>query len=187
MSTLRTPAMEDPVLNIRQLPRQPQYALRGSIIAAWSARKTRRLIQIALLLTFIPLVCVLFAGIYINFNRTNLPDLDGFIRFQPPTMGHVYDEKGHVLAELGRERREIIQYEGIPVVLREAILSAEDKNFFSHSGVDYSVFPRMFSKTNVRALIARFMGSDSKGTIEHEAVFPQGGSTITQQLVRGYF
>jgi penicillin-binding protein 1A len=179
--------MEERVLNIRQLPRQLQYALRGSIVAVWSACKTRRLVQIALLLTVIPLVCVLFAGIYINFNRTNLPDLDGFIRFQPPTMGHVYDAKGHVLAELGRERREVIQYEGIPVVLREAILSAEDKNFFSHSGVDYSVFPRMLSKTNVRALIARLMGWDSKGALEHAAVFPQGGSTITQQLVRGYF
>ena len=70
-------------------------------------------------------------------------------------MGHVYDAKGHVLAELGRERREITQYEGIPVVLRQAILSAEDKNFFSHSGVDYSVFPRMLSKTSIRALIGR--------------------------------
>jgi penicillin-binding protein 1A len=130
---------------------------------------------------------VFFAGIYINFNRMNLPDLDGFIRFEPPTMGHIYDAKGHVLAELGRERREITQYQGIPVVLRQAILSAEDKNFFSHSGVDYSVFPRILSKTSIRALISRFVGLNSKDAPEHAAVFPQGGSTITQQLVRGYF
>ena len=175
------------MLNIRHLPRQLQDALRGSIVAMWSAFKTNHLIQIAFLLAVLPLICILFAGIYINFNRTNLPDLDGFIRFQPPTMGHIYDAKGHVLAELGKERREVIQYDDIPVVLREAILSAEDKNFFSHSGVDYSVLPRMLSKSNVRALIARFTGSHGNGALEHAAVFPQGGSTITQQLVRGYF
>jgi penicillin-binding protein 1A len=175
------------VLNIRQLPRQLQNALRGSIVAVWRVCKTSRVVQIVLLLTVIPLVCILFVCSYINFNRKNLPDLDGFIRFQPPTMGHVYDANGHVLAELGRERREVIQYESIPVVLREAILSAEDKNFFTHSGVDYSVFPRMLSKTNVRALIARVTGSHRNGALEHAAVFPQGGSTITQQLVRGYF
>ena len=102
-------------------------------------------------------------------------------------MGHIYDAKGRVLAELGRERREITQYQGIPVVLRQAILSAEDKNFFSHSGVDYSVFPRMLGKTSIRALIARFMGSFRKDASEHAAVFPQGGSTITQQLVRNLY
>ncbi len=175
------------MLNIRQIPRQLQYALRGSIVAVWRVCKTSRLVQIVLLLTVIPLACILFAYSYINFNRNNLPDLDGFIRFQPPTMGHVYDANGHVLAELGRERREVIQYEGIPIVLREAILSAEDKNFFYHSGVDYSVFPRMLSKTSVRALLARVTGSHSSGALDHAAVFPQGGSTITQQLVRGYF
>jgi penicillin-binding protein 1A len=175
------------VLNIRPFSRQLRRALRRSLVVVWGACKSNLLVQFALLLAVLPLVCVLFAGIYINFNRTNLPDLEGFIRFEPPTMGHVYDAKGHVLAELGRERREITQYEGIPVVLRQAVLSAEDKNFFSHSGVDYSVFPRMLSKTSIRALIGRFIGSKSKDASEYASVFPQGGSTITQQLVRGYF
>jgi penicillin-binding protein 1A len=175
------------VLNIYPFSRQLHRALRRSIVAVWGACKSNHIVQSALLLAIIPPVCVLFASIYINFNRTKLPDLEDFIRFEPPTMGHVYDAKGRVLAELGRERREITQYEGIPVVLRQAILSAEDKNFFSHSGVDYSVFPRMLSKTSVRALLGRLMGSDSKDDSEHASVFPQGGSTITQQLVRGYF
>jgi penicillin-binding protein 1A len=116
-----------------------------------------------------------------------LPDLDAFLRFEPPTIGHIYDANGHVLIELGRERREIIQYKDIPDVLRQAILSAEDENFFSHAGVDYSVFPRLLGKTNMHALMALGGGSNGENGAERAPVFPQGGSTITQQLVRGYF
>jgi penicillin-binding protein 1A len=130
---------------------------------------------------------VLCGIIYTSYNRTNLPDLDPFIRFEPPTMGHIYDANGHVLIELGRERREIIQYKDIPDVLRQAILSAEDENFFSHSGVDYSVFPRLLSKTNIHALFFRPEGSNTENAVARASVFPQGGSTITQQLVRGFF
>ena len=149
--------------------------------------KSSRLLRIASLLAAVPLVLILCGITYISYNRTNLPDLDSFIRFEPPTMGHIYDANGHVLIELGRERREIIQYMNIPDVLRQAILSAEDKNFFSHAGVDYSVFPRLLGKTNIHALIARAGGSDGENAAERALVFPQGGSTITQQLVRGYF
>jgi penicillin-binding protein 1A len=149
--------------------------------------KTGRLLRIASLLAAVPLALILCGIIYINYNRTNLPDLDAFTRFEPPTMGHIYDANGHVLIELGREHREIIQYKNIPDVLWQAILSAEDENFFSHAGVDYSVFPRLLSKTNIHALIARAGGSGGENAAERAPVFPQGGSTITQQLVRGYF
>ncbi|MGB7438939.1 MAG: transglycosylase domain-containing protein [Candidatus Acidiferrum sp.] len=116
-----------------------------------------------------------------------MPDLDAFIRFEPPSSGHIYDTNGHVLLELGRERREIIQYNDIPDVLRQAILSAEDENFFSHSGVDYSVFPRLLAKTNIHALTGGTGRAGRDNAADRESLFPQGGSTITQQLVRGYF
>jgi penicillin-binding protein 1A len=150
-------------------------------------RKARMVCWVLAGIALFPVVLAVLTAVYVNFNHTNLPDLGEFIRFEPPTTGHVYDANGQVLIELGRERREIIRYEEIPDVVRQAILSAEDENFFSHSGVDYSVFFRLLAKTNVRALIGHFTtfaGSDaSKGPL----VFPQGGSTITQQLVRGYF
>jgi penicillin-binding protein 1A len=155
--------------------------------AVWNTRTPRRLLRIAAVLISAPVVFAGLAMIYINFNRTNLPDLDGFIRFEPSTIGHVYDANGQVLIELARERRQVIQYKDIPEVVRQAILSAEDENFFSHSGVDYSVFLRLLAKTNVRALLARVKGSDGEDAAERGLVFPQGGSTITQQLVRGYF
>jgi len=124
---------------------------------------------------------------YVKFNRTNLPDLESFIRFEPPTAGHIYDSNGQVLVELGTERREIIEFKDIPEVLRNAILSAEDENFFSHSGVDFSVYPRLFSKMNLRALITHRQDPRKDHGADRDQVFPQGGSTITQQLVRGFF
>jgi penicillin-binding protein 1A len=132
-------------------------------------------------------VLILCGLIYISYNRTDLPNLDAFLRFEPPTTGHIYDANGHVLIELGRERRETIQYKDIPGVLRQAILSAEDENFFSHSGVDYSVFPRLLVKTNFSSLLFRGGSTNGENAGERAAAFPQGGSTITQQLVRGYF
>jgi penicillin-binding protein 1A len=152
-----------------------------------SVYKTSRLLRICSLLAAVPVVSIACGLIYITYNRTDLPDLDAFLRFEPPTTGHIYDANGHVLIELGRERREIIQYKDIPDVLRQAILSAEDEGFFSHAGVDYSVFPRLLVKINIRALLFRGGGTNGENAGERAAAFPQGGSTITQQLVRGYF
>ncbi len=145
------------------------------------------MLSIASLVAAVPLVFALCGMIYISYNRTDLPDLDAFLRFEPPTMGRIYDANGHVLIELGSERREIIQFKNIPDVLRQAILSAEDENFFSHSGVDYSVFPRLLSKINFHSLVVHAGNSTGENAAGRAPVFPQGGSTITQQLVRGYF
>lgn len=173
--------------NIRAIIRQYTWDFLGRFKAAWNTRTARHLFRIAVVIAAIPLVIGLLAVFYVNFNRTNLPDLSEFIRFEPPTVGHVYDANGQVLIELAQERRQVMQYKDIPDVVRQAILSAEDENFFSHSGVDYSVFLRMLAKTNIRALMARLKGSDGENVSERGLVFPQGGSTITQQLVRGYF
>jgi len=134
------------------------------------------------------LICVtvlVVAGIHhIYFDRTDLPDMEAFTRFEFPTIGHVYDTSEVPLIELARERRQITRYEDIPPVVRDAILAAEDKNFFSHNGVDYSRIPRLLSKVRVGTLLSR---STRQGRVNTRAIFPQGGSTITQQLVRDYF
>jgi penicillin-binding protein 1A len=166
--------------------RFPRHFL-GILKAACTTRKARRLLQITAAIAALPFVIAILVLFHINFDRSNLPDLDAFIRFEPPTIGHVYDANGQVLIELARERRQVIQYNDIPEVLRQAILSAEDENFFSHSGVDYSVFLRVLAKTNPRALIFHHKTSNGAVAPERVLVFPQGGSTITQQLVRGYF
>lgn len=168
---------------IREIPARCKRAF----VAVWSQRAVRIVFRVILGIALIPLAFGIITAFYVSFDRADLPDLEGFIRFDPPTMGHVYDANGHVLVELGRERRDIVRYQDVPDVVRDAILSAEDENYFSHSGVDYSVFLRLLAKTNIRALFAHFTPFHGKDGSQSPAVFPQGGSTITEQLVRGYF
>jgi penicillin-binding protein 1A len=124
---------------------------------------------------------------HIYFNRQNLPDLGPFTGFEFPTIGHVYDAGGRPLVELAREYREIARYEDIPPIVRDAILAAEDKRFFSHNGVDYFTLPRALGKVRVGMLAGRLVRGGRHDEVNGASLFPQGGSTITQQLVRGYF
>ncbi len=175
------------MLNTKDLFRRTRARFRRTCVIVRKHRTARIVFRVVAGIALVPLVVAALTAFYVNFNRTNLPDLDGFIRFEPPTTGHVYDANGHVLIELGRERRDLRRFEEIPDVMRGAILSAEDENFFSHSGVDYSVFLRLLAKTNVRALAAHFTTTNDQDASKRPLVFPQGGSTITQQLVRCYF
>ena len=116
-----------------------------------------------------------------------MPDIEPFARFEFPTIGTVYDTGGQPLIELAKEYRKIAKYEDIPPIVRDAIIAAEDKRFFSHSGVDYSIIPRLLSKVRMGAFAAGLVGFGRQGEAASPALLPQGGSTITQQLVRGHF
>jgi len=118
---------------------------------------------------------------HVYFDRSGVPDLTAFLRFEPPTTGVVRDARGTVLIELAREYRRVVTYDDVPVILRQAILAAEDKRFFSHSGVDYRALPRVVQKSAARSLSEWWKGGGVR------LLLPQGGSTLTQQLVRGYF
>jgi len=124
---------------------------------------------------------------HVYFNRRDLPDLGPFTRFEFPTIGRVYDAGGRPLIELAREYRVITRYEDIPPIVRDAILAAEDKRFFSHSGIDYLSLPRVLRKVRVGMLAGRLVRGGRHDEVDGAALFPQGGSTITQQLVRGNF
>jgi penicillin-binding protein 1A len=124
---------------------------------------------------------------YVYFDRTDLPDLEPFARFEFPAIGHVYDTNGQPLIELAREHRQIVQYGDIPPIVRNAILAAEDKNFFSHNGVDYSRIPRVLQTVRLGALATRITRVGRQDKADSLVMLRQGGSTITQQLVRAYF
>ncbi len=145
--------------------------------------RTRRVVRMALLalvlLPFLPAAALVH---HVYFDESDLPDIEPFLRFDLPATGVVYDARGTVLISVAREYRRVVTYGEVPVVLRQAILAAEDKNFFDHSGVDYSVLPRVAQKTMARSLATWWHDDD-----QLRLRLPQGGSTITQQLVRGYF
>lgn len=119
--------------------------------------------------------------------RENLPDLEPFMRFDFPTTGHIFDANSELLVELADEYRDIARYDEIPPVVRDAILAAEDKRFFSHDGADYLSIPRVVSKVRVGALARRLAWGSRADVSRGPTIFPQGGSTLTQQLVRGVF
>jgi len=123
----------------------------------------------------------------VSFDREDLPDVGPFARFEFPAIGHVYDASGQPLIELAREYREITQYEAIPPIVRDAILATEDKHFFAHDGVDYFSLPRVIGKVRIGAWGTRLATGGRRDNMRGRAIFPQGGSTITQQLVRGVF
>jgi penicillin-binding protein 1A len=150
--------------------------------------KTIRVLTCAVLVGALSAGAALFTigAFHVYFDRRNLPDLGTFTRFEFPTIGRIYDANGQPLVELAREYRQVTRYEDIPPVVRDAILATEDKRFFSHNGVDYFSIPRMIGKVRVGAWVTQ-MATGHPDNLRGPAIFPQGGSTITQQLVRGVF
>jgi penicillin-binding protein 1A len=146
--------------------------------AAWSHRTVRIGSPVVATLMLLPPAALVQ---HVYFDRSDLPDLAPFLLFQPPTTGEVTDARGEVVIQLAREYRRVVTYDEVPLVMRHAILAAEDKNFDSHSGVDYGALPRVIEKTLARSLAEWWKGSGLRLRL------PQGGSTITQQLVRVYF
>jgi penicillin-binding protein 1A len=156
---------------------------RGHVVAlAWTRRWRRPLLLALPALALPPLVLAALLVHHLYFDRSGLPNLDAFIRFEPPTIGEVHDARGKVLIEVAREYRRVVSFDQVPVVLRQAILASEDKSFFSHGGIDYLSLPRVAQKAAAHTLIAWW-----KHGPRARARFPQGGSTLTQQLVRNYF
>ncbi len=140
---MATCALDD---RIRAAASRLQHAgafVAGRLRSAWSHRAVR----VAVLpLALLPLLAAAGLVHHVYFDRSGLPELEPFIRFELPISGAVYDARGKVLIELAREYRRVVTYDEVPLILRQAILAAEDKNFFSHSGVDYRALPRVVLK-----------------------------------------
>src|SRR2546428_14102144 len=101
-----------------------------AIVEAMSRRKGMWLVAPLLaLLCLLPAVRLVH---YIYFDRSGLPDLERFIRFEIPTTGEVYDAQGTVLVELAREYRPGGSHHQGPPVLPDPILAAQDRNFLTH-------------------------------------------------------
>jgi penicillin-binding protein 1A len=102
---------------------------------------------------------------YSYFNL-DLPKIEKLQDYKPSMTSQIISKDGVVLAEIGKEKREVVDVKNIPPRVIDAFLSAEDDKFFEHKGVDYFGL--------VRAMFANFKA----GRVV------QGGSTITQQVAK---
>src|ERR1700678_602616 len=66
----------------------------------------------------------------------DLPDYTQLKNYEPPVMTRVHAANGALLAEYAHERRLYLPADAIPPLVKEAFISAEDKNFYTHHGVD---------------------------------------------------
>ena len=109
------------------------------------------------------LLLIIIIGILWNFSN-NIPDYKFLKNYKPPVSSKVYSGNGDLVADFSREKRIFVPYTSIPKNVINAFLSAEDKNFFSHPGVD--------AKGVVRATINNVKNIMTSKRLE-------GASTIT--------
>ncbi len=99
----------------------------------------------------------------------DLPEVSALDNYSPNTITRVLGKDGQLVGEFAVERRVVIHYNDIPEHLRQAILAAEDGDFFEHAGLSIS-----------RMMLALVRDIVSSGRVP-------GGSTLTQQLARNLF
>src|SRR5262249_8598594 len=68
---------------------------------------------------------------------TDLPQIGDLERYRPSTVTELYDSQGRVIGSFALQRRVLVAYDDFPRVLRDAIISTEDKNFESHWGINF--------------------------------------------------
>src|SRR6478752_2902409 len=108
------------------------------------------------------------AGLLIVYS-TDLPQISELERYRPSTITELYDDQGKVIGSFALQRRVVASYNDFPKVLRDAILSTEDKDFERHWGINLW-----------RAVGAAYRDLTSGARV-------QGASTITMQLARNLF
>ena len=116
-------------------------------------------------------VIVFFVFSTLWYFSIDLPDYKKLADYQPPISSRVYSEDSKLIAEYSLEKRLFIPYESIPDKVVNSFLSAEDKNFFNHPGVD--------AKGILRAVVKNIKNFSQNKRLE-------GASTITQQVAKNF-
>ena len=113
---------------------------------------------------------IFIIGILWNFSN-KIPDYKFLKSYKPPVSSKVYSGNGDLVSDFSKEKRIFVPYSSIPQNVINAFLSAEDKNFFSHPGVD--------AKGVLRAVINNINNIMTSKRLE-------GASTITQQVAKNF-
>ena len=128
-------------------------------------KKILILFSSAVLLVFFILVSVLWAF------SNNLPDYKYLKNYKAPVSSKIYSGGGELIQDFSSEKRIFIPYNSIPKIVINSFLSAEDKNFFEHPGID--------AKGVLRAIIKNISNIINSKRLE-------GASTITQQVAKNF-
>lgn len=136
--------------------------------------KNRTIFLLHLLLKLFLIAGVIIVSIIaylVYYYSKDLPDYSQLANYHPPSTTRFYSRDGKLIEEYAIEHRVFVPLSNIPHSVIEAFIAAEDKNFFSHPGVDIISIARsaIMSFTNI---------------FQHRRM--QGGSTITQQVVKNF-
>ena len=132
--------------------------------------KIKRLFKTFLkIICFFAVFCIVTVCIIFAYYSVNLPRHSKLEDYQPPVTSRVYSSNGILLKEYASEKRLFVSIEDIPEIVKNAFISAEDKNFYRNKGLDLESIISAF----VYNVYAYFIGLQFRG-----------GSTITQQVVK---
>ncbi|WP_102958330.1 penicillin-binding protein 1A [Mangrovicella endophytica] len=119
-------------------------------------------------------VFLLVAGgvaLYVERVAKDLPDYQVLAKYEPPVTTRIHASDGSLMAEYARQRRLFLPIQAIPDRVKQAFLSAEDKNFYEHPGID------IYGLGRAIMMNAKNFGSDRRMV---------GASTITQQVAKNF-
>ncbi|MDK3016300.1 penicillin-binding protein 1A [Pseudodonghicola flavimaris] len=114
------------------------------------------------------MVALLVGGIFWMYAR-DLPSYAALAQYKPPTISRIYSGEGQLIDEFAQERRLFTPSDEIPDLVKEAFISAEDKNFYQHKGYDL----RGIAAAGIEAIRSR-------------GKTVRGASTITQQVMKNF-
>jgi len=121
-----------------------------------------------LLIVIAGIICGILAGFFLALTH-DLPQISSLENFRPSAVTRIYSSDKVLIAELFAEKRDPVTLKVIPEYLKKAIVATEDRNFYTHSGIDL--------KGIARAIIKDIWAGK----------FVEGASTITQQLAKTLF
>lgn len=115
------------------------------------------------------LIVTALMALVVTLIYPQLPSLDILTDYRPKIPLRIYTADGALIGEFGEERRALVKIKEVPLIMRQAILAAEDDRFYQHGGVDYMGV--------ARAAIANLTAGGAR----------EGASTITMQVARNFF